>query len=92
MKMEKCRIKEIEATIEFAFFNSAFFWFSQKFKFLNSIYFNEVRVSRVTKSSYETELHKMTPYFELLTQLLNIKLNFKLLTRRFNFYFSTLSY
>ena len=28
----------------------------------------EVRNSRVTKSSYETELRKMTLYFELLTR------------------------
>ena len=28
----------------------------------------EVRNSRVTKSSYETELHKMTSHFELLTR------------------------
>ena len=29
--------------------------------------FREVRNSRVTKSSYETELGKMTSHFELLT-------------------------
>ena len=29
---------------------------------------NEVRNSRVTKSSYETKLRKMTLYFNLLTQ------------------------
>ena len=52
-------------------------------------------------SSYEAELRKMTPYFELLTRkyfqkfffrvtnstLSNIKLNFELLTRGINFYF-----
>ena len=31
-------------------------------------HFNEVRNSRVTKSSYETELRRMTSYFELLTR------------------------
>ena len=36
----------------------------------------EVRNSRVTKSSYKTDLRKMTTHFELLT-------------RRFNFHFST---
>ena len=41
-----------------------------------NIDFHEVRNSRVTKSSYETEYRKMTSHFELLT-------------RRFNFYFST---
>ena len=29
---------------------------------------SEVWNSRVTKSSYETKLHKMTPHFELLTR------------------------
>ena len=33
----------------------------------------EVRNSRVTKSSYETELRKMTSHFELLTQSRKIK-------------------
>ena len=51
----------------------------------------------------ETQLHKMTSLFQLLNRkfsnkfffrvinstLLNIKLNFQLLTRSFNFYFST---
>ena len=30
--------------------------------------FHEVRNPRVTKSNYETKLHKMMPHFELLTQ------------------------
>ena len=61
----------------------------------------KVRNSRVMKSSYETKLLEMTSHFELLNRKplqklffrvtnstsLNIKLN--LLTRRFNFYFST---
>ena len=34
---------------------------------------NEVRNSRVTISSYETELRKMTSHFELLTQSRKIK-------------------
>ena len=34
----------------------------------NKTHFNEVRNSRVTKSSYETELRKMTSHFELLTR------------------------
>ena len=43
--------------------------------------------SQVTKSSYETELRKMTSRFELLTRRQKIKkLHFELLTRRFNFY------
>ena len=59
--------------------------------------------SWVTKSSYQIELRKMTSHFELLTRRVfqkfffrvtnstsqNIKLNFELLTRRFNFYFSS---
>ena len=63
----------------------------------------EVWNSPVTKSSYETELHKMTSHFQLLTRKFlqkfffwvtnltpqNIKLNFESLTRRLNFYFST---
>ena len=67
------------------------------------IYKNEVRKARFTKSSYKTELWKMTSHFESLTQKFlhrfffrvtnstswKIKLNFELLTRRFNFYFST---
>ena len=61
----------------------------------------KVRNSRVMKSSYETKLLEMTSHLELLNRKplqklffrvtnstsLNIKLN--LLTRRFNFYFST---
>ena len=67
------------------------------------LYFFEVRNSRVTKSSYETELRKMASQFELLTRKFlkkffyritnstsqNVKLNFELLPRKFNFYFST---
>ena len=63
----------------------------------------EVQNSQITKSSNETELRKMTSHFELLTRkcLLkfffrvtnttskNIKVNFELLTRKFNFYYST---
>ena len=62
----------------------------------------ELRNSRVMKSSYETELCKMTSHFELLTRSRKIKLTLRvtnsksknknlhleLLTRRFNFYFS----
>ena len=36
-------------------------------------FLNEVRNSRVTISSYETELRKMTSHFELLTQSRKIK-------------------
>ena len=67
------------------------------------IYKNEVWNARFTKSSYKSELWKMTSHFESLTQKFlhrfffrvtnstswKIKLNFELLTRRFNFYFST---
>ena len=59
--------------------------------------------ARFTNSSYKTKLWKMTSHFESLTQNVlhrfffrvtnstswKIKLNFELLTRRFNFYFST---
>ena len=41
----------------------------------NELLCNKIRNSRVTKSSYETELRK--------------NLHFELLTRKFNFYFST---
>ena len=41
----------------------------------------EVRNSRVTKSSYETELRKMTSHFELLTQKFYRNSTFELLTR-----------
>ena len=42
----------------------------------------EFRDSRVTKSSYETELHKLTSHFELLTRRLNFCFStFELLTR-----------
>ena len=40
-------------------------------KLLNSnkkITFSEVRNSRLTKSSYETKLHKMRSHFQLLTR------------------------
>ena len=63
----------------------------------------EVQNSWVTKSSNETELRKMTSHFKLLTRRFwlkfffrvtnstskNIKVNFELLTRKFNFYYST---
>ena len=69
-------------------------------------YDHKVRNSRVTKSSYETELRKMTSYFELLTwvflqkyffgvtnsTLQNIKLNFELLTRSWKIKRFTSSY
>ena len=53
----------------------------------------EVRNSRVTKSSYETELRIFGNFYrnsslELLTRLRKI-LNFELITRWLNFYFST---
>ena len=65
--------------------------------------FLEVRNSWMTKSSYETKLCKMTSHFVLLTRkyfykfffrvtnstLLNIKLNFELLTLSINFNFFT---
>ena len=40
-------------------------------------YLDEVRTSRVTKSSYETELRKMTSHFELLTRKFLQKLLFR---------------
>ena len=41
----------------------------------------EVWTSRVTKSSYETELRKMTSKFELLTRKIYRNSSFELLTR-----------
>ena len=38
---------------------------------------DEVRNSRVTKSSYETELHKMTSHFELIPQKILWKFSFR---------------
>ena len=38
-----------------------------------NIDFHEVRNSRVTKSSYETEYRKMTSHFEVLTRSRKIK-------------------
>ena len=39
--------------------------------------FEEVRNSEVTKSNYETELHKMTSHFELLTEKFSQKVFFR---------------
>ena len=41
------------------------------------IFLNEVRNSRVTKSSYKTDLCKMTSHFELLTRTFLWKLFFR---------------
>ena len=65
-------------------------------------YLSELRNFQVMKSSYETELRRMTSHFDLLIRKFlqklffrvtkstseNIKLSFELLTRVFNFYFS----
>ena len=38
---------------------------------------DEIQNSRVTKSSYETELRKMTSFFELITQKMLWKFSFR---------------
>ena len=52
-----------------------------KLFFENVLAFMEVQNYRVTKSSYKTELRKMTLHFELLTRKFYRNLPFELLTR-----------
>ena len=75
--------------LKFSMENFIFFQLIKHHKYSqNRIY--EVRNSRVTKSSCETELPKMTPHFESPTRKFYRNSSFELLTQTFNFYYSTL--